>query len=91
MLRDEAIAKPKVLSRGFASRFISTSLKQQYHDVRWQDLADLGNVLRHAYHRVSHERVLLTAKLGISPLKMVLLRIKQNENDHPSSAVTCSL
>ena len=62
-----------------ASRYIPTALKERYPTVRWQDLADLGNILRHAYHRISYERLAATAQLDVPPLKVVLLLMQNAE------------
>jgi uncharacterized protein with HEPN domain len=34
-----------------ASRHIPAEMKEKEKDIAWQKLADLGNLLRHAYHR----------------------------------------
>ena len=36
-----------------ASRHIPASVQQTRPEIPWQQVADLGNVLRHAYHRSS--------------------------------------
>src|ERR1700694_1658499 len=35
-----------------ASRRIPDDIKAQQQPINWRGLADLGNVLRHAYHRI---------------------------------------
>ena len=35
-----------------ASRHLGRDLKAQHKDVRWQDIAGIGNILRHDYQRV---------------------------------------
>src|SRR5882757_11487038 len=37
-----------------ASRHLGSDLKAQHKDVRWKDLAGIGNILRHDYQRVDH-------------------------------------
>ena len=60
--RDEALADRKtwlaferlleIVSE--ASRHISEEMKIEFgRDVPWRDIADLGNVLRHAYHQLN--------------------------------------
>ena len=35
-----------------ASRHLGRELKAQHKDVRWKDIAGIGNILRHEYQRV---------------------------------------
>ena len=35
-----------------ASRHLGRDLKAQHKDVRWKDIAGIGNILRHDYQRV---------------------------------------
>jgi uncharacterized protein with HEPN domain len=35
-----------------ASRHLSRELKSPHKDVRWKDIAGIGNILRHEYQRV---------------------------------------
>jgi len=35
-----------------ASRHLGEELKAQHKEVRWKDIAGIGNVLRHDYQRV---------------------------------------
>ena len=35
-----------------ASRHLGRELKSQHKDVRWKDIAGIGNILRHEYQRV---------------------------------------
>ncbi len=41
-----------------ASRRLPESLKAVHPDVDWRVLADLGNVLRHVYHRIDELRLI---------------------------------
>jgi uncharacterized protein with HEPN domain len=43
--------------------------------VPWRDIADLGNLLRHAYHRVDVDVLWHTAKADLPGLKVVILRL----------------
>lgn len=51
-----------------ASRHVPERLKAQHHDIPWRRIADLGNVLRHAYNQVSDERLWLAAHNDVGPL-----------------------
>src|SRR5215475_4587911 len=35
-----------------ASRHLGNELKAQHKDVRWKDIAGIGNILRHDYQRI---------------------------------------
>ena len=51
-----------------ASRNIPEDLKQRYPEVPWRDVADAGNVYRHAYPAVDPERVWNTVEHGLERL-----------------------
>jgi uncharacterized protein with HEPN domain len=55
-----------------ASRRLPESIKGQHPDVPWTDIAGIGNVLRHDYHRVSDRIVWATVKQHLGPLKQAL-------------------
>lgn len=38
-----------------ASRHIPEALKEAYPHIRWRSIGDMGNHLRHAYHRIDAE------------------------------------
>jgi uncharacterized protein with HEPN domain len=40
-----------------ASRHLGRDLKAQHKDVRWKDIAGIGNILRHDYQRVDASRL----------------------------------
>lgn len=52
-----------------ASRRIPEHLKALNADVDWRVLADLGNVLRHAYHRVDEVRLIEIVMDHLDPLQ----------------------
>ena len=52
-----------------ASRFIPADLKARQDDISWQRIADLGNWLRHAYHRIDAEILWNIAHNDLDPLK----------------------
>ncbi|MCP1847428.1 MULTISPECIES: HepT-like ribonuclease domain-containing protein [unclassified Bradyrhizobium] len=39
-----------------ASRHLGSELKAQHENVRWKDIAGIGNILRHDYQRVDATR-----------------------------------
>ena len=40
-----------------ASRHVPQELKEKHPEVDWRGVADIGNVLRHAYDQVSDRRI----------------------------------
>jgi uncharacterized protein with HEPN domain len=52
-----------------ASRFIPDDMKATQKDIPWKRMADLGNWLRHAYHRIDAEILWNIAEKDIEPLK----------------------
>jgi len=67
MLRDAVERNLERLSE--AARQLSPSLKRLRPETPWRDIADLGNVLRHAYDRVDERIVWETLKKDLPPLK----------------------
>lgn len=61
-----------------ASRHIPAAIKQSSEQIRWQDLADFGNLLRHGYHKVSLNRLVETATVDIPALKVALIAIRSD-------------
>jgi uncharacterized protein with HEPN domain len=59
-----------------ASRHLGRELKSRHKDVRWQDIAGMGNILRHEYQRVDSQIVWKTVKDDLPTLKQALLVIK---------------
>jgi uncharacterized protein with HEPN domain len=59
-----------------ASRHLVGELKSQHKDVRWQDIAGIGNILRHEYQRVDTQIIWKAVKDDLPPLKEALLAIK---------------
>jgi uncharacterized protein with HEPN domain len=58
-----------------ASRKIPERTKADAKDINWQGMADLGNRLRHAYHRVDVDILLSIATADLPPLKAFVERI----------------
>jgi uncharacterized protein with HEPN domain len=59
-----------------ASRHLASELKSQHKDVRWQDIAGIGNILRHEYQRVDSQIIWKVVKDDLPPLKQALLMMK---------------
>jgi uncharacterized protein with HEPN domain len=55
-----------------ASRHISDDLKARHADIRWRLVADLGNVLRHAYDAIVDERIWDIVTNDLPPLKAAI-------------------
>ena len=58
-----------------ASRYIPEGLKSKEREIPWQRMADLGNWLRHAYHRVDADILWNIAENDLEPLKRFVERI----------------
>jgi len=59
-----------------ASRHLGRDLKAQHEDARWQDIAGIGNILRHDYQRVDASIIWKAVKDDLPPLKEALLALK---------------
>jgi uncharacterized protein with HEPN domain len=59
-----------------ASRHLSRDLKAQHKDVRWEDIAGIGNILPHEYQRVYDRIIWKPVKNELPPLKQALLALK---------------
>lgn len=64
-----------------ASRRIPQELKAQHPQVDWRGMADLGNVLRHTYHRIDANRLWEIALRDLLPLKAVAQRLIRDNPD----------
>jgi uncharacterized protein with HEPN domain len=54
-----------------ASRHLGRELKSQHKDVRWKDIAGIGNILRHEYQRVDGQIIWNAVKDDLPALKKV--------------------
>jgi uncharacterized protein with HEPN domain len=63
-----------------ASRWIPADIRAAEAGIDWQRLADLGNILRHAYHRVDPARLFAIAENDLPQLRAFVERILQQEN-----------
>jgi uncharacterized protein with HEPN domain len=52
-----------------ASRHIPEDLKARHPSIGWRLIADLGNVLRHAYDQIEDERIWQIVSQDLAPLK----------------------
>jgi uncharacterized protein with HEPN domain len=59
-----------------ASRHLGRELKSQHKDVRWKDIAGIGNILRHEYQRVDGQIIWNAVKDDLSALKQALLAMR---------------
>jgi uncharacterized protein with HEPN domain len=62
-----------------ASRYIPKEIKDREKDIAWQKLADLGNLLRHAYHRIDPGILWEIVQNDLEPLERFVGGIIQNE------------
>jgi uncharacterized protein with HEPN domain len=58
-----------------ASRFIPEDMKAKEKDISWQGMADLGNWLRHAYHRIDADILWNIVENDLEPLKAFVERV----------------
>lgn len=63
-----------------ASRFIPSDLKAKEPGINWRGLADLGNWLRHAYHRTDADLLWSMVENDLEPLKDFVERISKESN-----------
>ena len=60
-----------------ASRFIPEDMKAKEKNIAWKRMADLGNWLRHAYHRIDSEILWNIAQNDLEPLKRFVEQVVQ--------------
>ncbi len=58
-----------------ASRHLPKSLRASAPDVQWREIASIGNVLRHAYHRVDDEVIYIIVTRQLGPLEGAVRRL----------------
>jgi uncharacterized protein with HEPN domain len=61
-----------------ASRHLGRDLKVQHRDVRWKDIAGIGNILRHDYQRIDASIIKKAVKDDLPPLKVALLALRES-------------
>ena len=59
-----------------ASRHLARELKSQHKDVRWKDIAGIGNILRHEYHRISDTVIWNVVQHHLPPLRAAVSAIE---------------
>jgi uncharacterized protein with HEPN domain len=62
-----------------ASRYIPDDLKAAEKNISWRAMADLGNVLRHAYHRVDAGILWEIVENDLEPLRRFVDQVIQDE------------
>jgi uncharacterized protein with HEPN domain len=62
-----------------ASRHIPDEMKERESSIAWRELADLGNRLSHAYHRVDPNILWEIANNDLEPLKQFVERIVKED------------
>jgi uncharacterized protein with HEPN domain len=58
-----------------ASRHIPADMKDRETQINWRRMADLGNWLRHAYHRIDAAVLWDIAESDLTPLRLFVARI----------------
>ncbi len=52
-----------------ATRHVPEALKQKHPEVDWRGVADIGNVLRHAYDQIADRRIWQIVTSDLEPLR----------------------
>lgn len=63
-----------------ASRYIPPDVKATEPNINWRRLADLGNWLRHAYHRTDAGLLWVMVEDDLEPLRIFVERISKESN-----------
>jgi len=71
LLQDGAIRQIEII--GEAVRHISRDLRKTYSEIPWDDIAGMRDKLIHDYFGVDLEKVWLTAREDLPPLKKQIL------------------
>ena len=58
-----------------ASRHIPENLKARRPEIPWTEIAGIGSILRHAYHRVSDRVIWNTATHALAPLRAAVIAL----------------
>jgi uncharacterized protein with HEPN domain len=64
-----------------ASRRIPDAVKQQETQINWRGMADLGNNLRHVYHRIEPDLLWRVAERDLPPLKTFAEKVIKAEGE----------
>jgi uncharacterized protein with HEPN domain len=66
-----------------ASRHLPESVKRKKPEVPWRAIADLGDVLRHAYDRIDERVIWDTVTHDLPGLKLAVLDLQKSTSDPP--------
>jgi uncharacterized protein with HEPN domain len=55
-----------------ASRHVPDEWKKEYTDIEWRQIADLGNFIRHVYHRIDLDILWTIYTDKLDPLEQVV-------------------
>ena len=58
-----------------ASRHIPDDLKEEFSEIPWRQVADLGNFIRHVYHKVDMEVLWSIYENDLDPLENVVRKL----------------
>jgi uncharacterized protein with HEPN domain len=75
--------RARALERGLeiiseASRHVPIELKATAPHIPWRQVADIGNILRHAYERVDMALLLAVVTRDLPPLRQAIASMIQN-------------
>lgn len=62
-----------------ASRHIPEDMKAREPNIAWERMADLGNWLRHAYHRIDADILWNIAENDLEPLRLFVERVVRDK------------
>jgi uncharacterized protein with HEPN domain len=62
-----------------ASRRVPEDIKAREAQIPWQRVADLGNILRHAYHDTNPDIIWRIAKHDLAPLQAFAEKVMREE------------
>jgi uncharacterized protein with HEPN domain len=65
-----------------ASRRIPNDVKARETAIPWQKVADLGNILRHAYHNTNPDIIWSIAKNDLAPLQAFAEKVMRDEGSN---------
>ena len=66
-----------------AARRIPPEVLASQPKIPWSQIAGIGNVLRHEYHRVSDRLIWNVVQVNLPPLKAAVLAIEAELKDEP--------